>query len=650
MVRLPERGEGGPYVLKVTGTNELVFKDVLVGEVWLCSGQSNMEWTVGGAENPDDERKAANHPLIRQIKIPKVPSGFPKEDVDAAWTVCSPETVSDYTAVGYFFGRHLQGELGVPVGLINSSWGGTRIEPWTPPVGFEGEDNLEDIRRKVQMTDPGDAGYQAELGRYLGEMEKWMRGARDSVAVRSPLMPTPAYPAAIQPLSGPGEPTTLYNGMIHPIVPFGIRGAIWYQGESNHTEGMLYFDKKRALLKGWRELWGQGEFPFFYVQIAPYRYGDEAGGVLPVFWEAQNRCLELSNTGQAVIHDIGNLQDIHPRNKQGVGYRLALIALARTYGRTGVEFSGPTFRSLELEGAKARVRFDHVGSGLVSRDGMDLNWFEIAGMNVDFVQAEAVIEGDSVVLSSPEVKQAVAVRFGWDKLAEPNLANREGLPAVPFRAGEVPERDWLSLKVEEAKDYELVYDLNLSKLGAAIGYDVDRTGDFPGGFDRVAYFLELQKSGGNVDYVYVSMDAFTDDVKKVGIPTLASGAVFQVDVTRLNVLSNVRGIQVGEGLDGGNIEFWPHNYGQNNAMSVPNASSGAYDFGDEMAFPPEGYGCMQVHNHEAKQTLFAINQWRSGAGADIGIGNSPGETRDWTFTGNASQYEMKRLRVLVRRK
>jgi sialate O-acetylesterase len=214
----------------------------------------------------------------------------------------------------------------------------------------------------------------------------------------------------------------------------------------------------------------------------------------------------------------------------------------------------------------------------------------------------------------------------------------------------VPDRDWLALKVKEAKGYELVYDLDLARLGPEIRYNVDRSGSFTGGFDRVAYFLELQKSGGSLDYMYVSMDAFTDDVKKVGIPALASGAVFQVDVKRLNVMSNVRGIEVGEGLDGGNIEFWPNNYGQNNAMSVPNASSGAYDFGDEMAFPPEGYGCMQVHNHAARQTLFAINQWRSGGGADLGIGNRGEEAPDWTFAGNASQYDVKRLRVLVRRK
>lgn len=649
-VKLPAQEAGGPLTVTVKGNNTVTFTDVLIGEVWVCSGQSNMEWTVSNSDDFENEKAAAQYPKIRHIKIPKVPKGFPQDDVEAEWTICTPETVGSYTAAGYFFGRTLHKELDVPVGLVNSSWGGTRIEPWTPPCGFVGIPELADILKQVELTNPANGTYQAKLAAYLDTLENWMGEAKTALKEEKPLEPSPAYPADIQPLTSHQAPTTLYNGMIHPLVPFAMRGAIWYQGESNHREGMLYYYKMRALIGGWRKIWEQGEFPFLYVQIAPYQYGSESPSILPIFWEAQNRSLDIPNTGQVVIHDIGNLTNIHPTNKQDVGARLAAIALAKTYGREGIVYSGPMFKSLAIEGDKLRVTFDHVGSGLVSRDGKPLDWFEIIGEETDFMPAKAEIDGDSVVLSSPEVKKPCAMRFAWHKLAEPNLANKEGFPAAPFRAGEVPERDWLALKVDEAKQYKLIYDLNLANLGSTINYTVDASKEFSGKFDRIAYFLELQKLGEETQYVYTSMDAFTDDVTKIGIPTVASKADFQTDVANLNVVSNVSGIVTGDGLAGGNIEFWPHNYGPNNAMSVPNASASIWDFGDEKHDPVDGYGCMQVHNHDAKQTLFAVNQWKSGAGADIGIGNSTGRTRDWTFTSNAAGYEIKRLRVLVRPK
>ncbi|WP_339733538.1 sialate O-acetylesterase [uncultured Gimesia sp.] len=650
MVKLPAQKAGDPVSLTVKGKNTVTLTDVLLGEVWLCSGQSNMEWTVSRSNDFEKEQAAANYPKIRHIKIPKRPSGFPQDDVTAEWTVCSPDTVGGYTAAGYFFGRKLHKELDVPIGLVNSSWGGTRIEPWTPPCGFEQVPALEAIFKQVELTNPANAAYKTTLSAYLKNLEVWAAKAEAGLKAETPLTPPPAYPTSIQPLTSHGSPTTLYNGMIHPLVPYAMRGAIWYQGESNHGEGMLYYEKMKALIGGWRDVWNQGEFPFLYVQIAPYHYGSESPSILPVFWEAQNKSLEIPNTGQVVIHDIGNLKDIHPKNKQDVGARLALIALAKTYGQKDLVHSGPVFKSLKQEGAKLRVTFDHVGSGLVSRDGKPLNLFEIIGKETDFVPATAVIEGDSVVLSSPKVKQAVAMRFAWHKLAEPNLANKEGLPATPFRAGKVPDRDWMSLKVDESKEFKLIYDLDLKNLGSKINYSVDVSQGFSNPFDRIAYFLELQKVGAETQFLYVSMDAFTDDITKIGVPTFSSKAVFQTQVDNLNVVSNVTGIATGNGLPGGNIEFWSSNYGPTNSKNVPNASATLWDFGDEPGPPADGYGSMQVHNNEAKQTLFAVNQWKSGPGADIGIGNSTGRTRDWTFTSNASQYEVKRLRVLVRTK
>lgn len=645
---LPAREAGGPLTMTISGSNKITYSDVLIGDVWLCSGQSNMEFTVGGCNNAERERAEANFPKIRHIKIPRIPASVVQDDVDAQWTVCSPETVGSYTAVGYFFGRHLQRELGVPIGLVNSSWGGTRIEPWTPPCGFAAVQQLADIWKQVQLTDPASPLYQRRLDQYLQSLQQWIGKAKSARHENKLLEPAPAYPDELKPLTSHQSPTTLYNGMIHPLVPYAIQGAIWYQGESNHSEGMLYFEKMKALIAGWREVWAQPELPFYYVQIAPYQYGEESPTIVPQFWEAQAKALEIPGTGMAVIHDIGNLRDIHPRNKQDVGRRLALIALAKTYGKSDVVYSGPTFQSLSLEGDKLRVTFDHVGSGLVSRDGKPLNWFEIVGPETDFTDAVATIDGDSVLLSASGVRNPVAVRFAWNKLAEPNLANKEGLPAVPFRAGEVPQRDWLALKVAESKQYELVYDLDLSNLDQVIKYDVDNTSKVKQPFDRVAYFLELQRPGESVQYVYAAMDAFTDDPSQLGIPTVASRAVFQQNVENLTVLSNVDGIETGTNMAGGNLEFWPNNYSAVNAKKVPGASDSIWDFGDRIEAPSDGHGCMQIHNHRAGQTVMAINHWRAGAGASMGIGNSTGQTRDWTFVGNAGSYEVKRLRILIR--
>jgi len=650
-VDLPPQQAGGPFTLTVTGKNAVKLEDVLTGEVWVCSGQSNMEWGVNGVANADQERAEANYPQIRHLAVPHVPAGFPASDFDAAWQVCAPDTVGGFTAVGYFFARHLYRELNVPIGLVNSSWGGTAIEPWTPPVGFAQVPALKGISDLVTRTDPHSEAYKQILRDYLVNVEAWLGKAKDALNGEKPLDPAPAYPDPIKPLASNGLPTGLYNGMIAPLIPFAIRGAIWYQGESNHGERMLYTEKMKALIGGWRSVWKQGDFPFYYVQIAPFSYGNEDPYLLPSFWEAQAAALSIPNTGMAVINDIANLNDIHPKNKQAVGKRLALIALAQTYGRRDVVYSGPTLKSLSPEGGKLRVRFDNVGGGLVSRDGKPLTWFEIIGPDTDFVKADAVIDGDSVLLSSPEVAQPCAVRFAWNRDAEPNLANKEGLPAGAFRAGEVPKVDYLATKIAEAKDYQLIYDLDLAKLGAQITYDANSPGHFTGPFDRIAYCLELQKPGEGVKYAYVSMDAFTDDLGKVGIPTLASKALFQCNVTNMNVLSNVVGIVTGTGLGGGNIEFWPNNYGPPNAAGVPNASNDLWDFGDLVdGNTVDGHSSMQVHNHDASQTIFAINNWKAGDRADIGIGNSEGKTRDWTFVGNAGSYAMKRLRVLVRPK
>ena len=649
----PVPANATPQTLTVTGSTQRELQDVLIGEVWLCSGQSNMEMGVGMVQDGAKEIAAANFPNIRLMMVPNLWRPQPEADMAGTWKICTPENIaaggwSGFSAAGYFFGRELHRKLNVPVGLIDADWGGTRIESWTPPEGFAAVPALSSLNLAVQLGDPRSPAHKQKLEQFLGETEKWLTSARTALT-DSALVPTmPAYPQELLPPHDLQNSTALYNGMIHPVQPFGIRGAIWYQGEANNGEGMLYTEKMKALVGGWHQLWGEGDFPFYFVQIAPFNYGNNPEQ-LSELWEGQTAAAkEIPNAGMAVINDIGNLQDIHPKNKQEVGRRLALLALAQTYGQKDVVSSGPTFQSLSIEGGTLRVRFDHADGGLASRDGQSLNWFEIIDADDGgFVKAEARIDGASVVLSSPTVRHPAAMRFAWHQLAEPNLMNGAGLPAGAFRAGNIPKRDWLGMHVPEVKSYQLVYDLDLAKLGTDIHWDVDNRSKIHAPFDRVAYSLELEAADGSTRAVYVSMDAFTDSLDKIGVPTVQSGAHFQQDVAQLNIFSNVKNLVTGTNLAGGNLEFWPNNYGPNNSAKVPNASSAAFDFGDEPSDPADGYGSMQVHNHDAKQTVFAVNHWREGQRADVGIGNAPDGNQDWTFAANAGSYKSKRLRIFV---
>jgi sialate O-acetylesterase len=651
-VVLPAMAAGGPHTLTATGADAdaVAVDDVWIGEVWLCSGQSNMEWPVRASMNAAVEIRNADRPMIRQFTVPHVASATPRDDVPGSWAVCTPASVGTFTACGYFMAVELQRELGVAIGLVSSNWGGTRIEPWTAPVGFEGVPSLRDIADAVAMRSPDHPTYRAAAAAFVADLEAWTAQARRALAAGEALPPKPEMPAALVQPTGHlhQEPVMLYNAMIRGLVGYPMRGAIWYQGESNHGEGRLYADKMRALIEGWRAEWDIGAFPFYFVQLAPFRYGNEDPHVLPELWEAQAEVArEMPNCGMVVINDIATLDNIHPPNKQDVGLRLANLALRRTYGKSGIVDSGPTLASFTTRGNTLRVTFENTAGGLKWRDGKPGSHFEIIGPGSGWQVADAKISGSTVVLSHRRVKAPTAVRFAWHKLAEPNLINGAGLPTGAFRAGAVPRPDALG-GVAEAKRYTLVYDLDLKRLGATIAYDVDDRSLVTSGFDRIAYLVELESADGTQSYVWVSMDAFSDDLGKIGVPTAASGAKFAVDVGDMSVVSNVPAIANGRGLRGGSIEFWPNNYGPANGANVPGAAGDVYDFGDQPGPPREGYGSMQVHDHEAKRTLLAINHWSAGARADLGIGNSDGRARDWTFAANAGTYTSARLRVFVR--
>jgi sialate O-acetylesterase len=435
--------------LKVIGSKAskgIILKNILVGDVWICSGQSNMEWDVRSSMNAEEEMKASDHPLIRHIKIHHTTADLPRDDVQSHWKVSNPKDIAQFTAVGYYFARKLKNELNVPIGLIGANWGGMRIEPFIAPEGFRMIPELKDIAERVDRTLPISAEGKKAHAEYLAQIEAWLP------KIRKALKNGKHYPELpIQPQVGNSsqDPSRIFNAMIHPLIPFTIRGVIWYQGESNGGESMSYYHKKHALVKGWRQLWNQGDFPFYWVQLSAFTpYSDHPAGANN--WtrlrEAQVKALDLPNSGMVVTTDIGNHQDIHPRNKQDVGKRLALCALAKEYGKD-VVYSGPHYKGHKVEGNTIRLLFDHIGGGLMvgkkkfrSTDPVEeipngtLGHFAISGEDQQWHWATAKIDGDDVVVSSDKVSKPIAVRYAFQSNPEgANLYNRAGLPATPFR-------------------------------------------------------------------------------------------------------------------------------------------------------------------------------------------------------------------------
>ncbi|WP_207423583.1 sialate O-acetylesterase [Desertivirga brevis] len=570
-VELSPEAAGGPFKLHVKGKNAISLNDVLVGEVWLCSGQSNMEWSVRGSKDAEKEIREGKYPLIRHFKVPNTTAKDPQNDIrGGSWVAASPNTVGDFTAVGYFFARELYKELQVPIGLINSSWGGTDIETWISRSALQNSDifkammrtmpasaDLEYVikERKNQLNKrivelqgsfpkdsaaaaifrladfddskwpkvkvpgfweqsvenldgiawlrtsfnikPENAGKPAELhlamiddsdetyvnGTKVGSVKNGyntnrvynvpagvLKAGKNVISVRVEdtgggggiygsandvkiQMDNETIPlegqwkfqlesllsvANSNSMSDPNSfPTLLYNGMIHPLIPYAIKGALWYQGENNAGRAVQYRDAFPLMINDWRSKWNQGNFPFYFVQLSSWiaSSGDSNhGSSWAELREAQTQTLKLPNTGMAVTIDIGETNDIHPKNKQDVGKRLAAVALNQSYKKGGT-FKGPAFEKLEISGNKAVLNFTETGSGLMAKDKYGyLRGFEIAGADQKFYYAKGYVEGNKVILSSDQVSAPVAVRYAWaDDAGDANLFNKEGFPAVPFR-------------------------------------------------------------------------------------------------------------------------------------------------------------------------------------------------------------------------
>lgn len=439
-IYLPPGTAGGPFSLLVQGTNTIRIADVLVGDVWVASGQSNMEFPVGinpwyksGVLNVDREIASANEPNLRLFRLDETYSALPQTDVSAdAWAPATPASVADFSAVAFFFGRELVQKERVPIGLIEAAVGASPIEAWISLGALSKDSTLMPIFSVWSE----EAEAQAKLDREQ-ELEGRLR------------LPPSEQRESVNP--GPEKrsrfiaeaysklyfaPSYLYNAMIAPLTPFPIRGVIWYQGEANAFTPMtapLYSHMLPMMIADWRSKWDEGDFPFLYVQLANLELGADSQGWSMVR-EAQRRSLSVINTGMAVTIDVGDPSNIHPRDKQDVGHRLALWARATVYGEK-IEDSGPLFRQANREGDHIVVRFDHAQDGLIAR-GPEIKAFEIAGEDGKFVSAVASIKGNCVWVSASSVKDPVYVRYGWSGNPECNLYNKEGLPASPFSSQE----------------------------------------------------------------------------------------------------------------------------------------------------------------------------------------------------------------------
>ena len=425
---------GGALELKVQGkANSVQFTDVLVGEVWLCSGQSNMAMSVGGVINRDAEIASADYPQIRLYTVDRKPAAEPKDNCGGLWRLCSPKTVGGFSAAGYFFGRELHKKLDVPVGLIDSSWGGTPIQTWMSVKAQEAvaelKPSVEGLQRQIEDFDAGKAKEQ-----YEKQLTGWEKAAAKAKAAGKPFQDRKPQPPQ-DPRTRAGSPGTLYNGMIAPLAPYALRGAIWYQGEAN-AGSKIYGLQLKTMVANWRADW-KSDLAFIAVQLpnfmAPQQKPSEGVGSWPLIREQFFKMLSaVPNTGMAVTIDVGEANNIHPRNKQEVGRRLAQWALAKTYGKPVVA-CGPLYKSMRVDGEKIVIEFDYADAGLAVRDGGKLKGFAIAGADKKFVWADAEVVGNTVAVSSAEVKSPVAVRYAWANNPDCNLVNKADLPASPFR-------------------------------------------------------------------------------------------------------------------------------------------------------------------------------------------------------------------------
>lgn len=433
--KLPALPAGGPHTLKISGSSDIEIQDVLIGEVWFCSGQSNMEWPTNNSYGAEVEIVAANHPQIRLLSVPRNGSDVSRDNFEGKWEICSPDTVPHFSAIGYQFGKTLHDALDVPIGLIDNAWGGSTAESWIPRTTLESENKYDALLN--HWDEKVENFNEEEFNAYVKKFEEW-------VAAGFP-EPGMEWNKTVHPITGQHRPSNIFNGMVNPFLGYGMKGVIWYQGESNGARAEQYLHLFPLLVKTWREKWGQGDFPFYWVQLADF--GEEAKEPGEDSWaelrDSQTSAMDvLPNSGQAIIIDIGEGRDIHPRNKKTVASRLVRWALANDYG-FDIAYQSPRYSSFEIDDNKIRITLDHVSKdGLWAFDTTEIKGFSIAAADKQFVWANAkIIDNNSLEIWSDEINEPVSVRYGWAQNPEVNLFDRNGLPVTPFRTD---DRKWLS--------------------------------------------------------------------------------------------------------------------------------------------------------------------------------------------------------------
>lgn len=424
-VKLSPMKAGGPFEMKVKGKNKIVIEDILVGEVWICTGQSNMQWSVINSNHSDIEIASANYPNIRLFSVPLVGSTEKQTELggDTSWLACTPESIPEFSAAGYFFGRKLHQSLDVPVGLINASWGASSLETWIA------RDAMEATNEHTELLGDWDLAAAEFTDEKLAEVtrlyEEWEAAGKPGKKMR------PARDIRI----AQNRPANAFNGVINPVLGYGIKGAIWCQGESNLGRGYQYRSLFPLLINSWRSSWGQGDFPFYWVQLASMKNPDiePTTSSWAELRESQTETLSLVNTGEVVTMDLGEGRDIHYRNKQPVGARLARLALSKNYGFE-IANESPRYESMEIKGDKIIITFNHIDEGLYAANFPEINGFSISGEDQKFVWADAkIINKNTIEISSDKISKPIAVRYAWSNYPNANLFDRNGLPVTGFR-------------------------------------------------------------------------------------------------------------------------------------------------------------------------------------------------------------------------
>ncbi len=435
-VKLKPLPAGGPHTLIIKGKNTLSYADVLVGEVWICSGQSNMAWALKQSYDGDLLAITANNPKIRLISVPRVGTQKPQKDFKGQWERSSPEVAAEFSAVGYRFGLQLQQALGVPIGLIDNAWGGSAADAWIRRDVLAADTRYDALLEKWKETE---SNIEQKVANFESGLKKWNKDGQ-------PKGKKPSDPRNA--LTGNQRPANIYNGVLNPTIGYGIKGVIWYQGESNASRAYQYRHLFPLMIQNWRDDWGQGNFPFYYVQLANYReeVSEPQEADWPELREAQTMTMsKLPHTGQAVIIDVGEGRDIHPRDKHTVANRLVRWALAKDYG-IEVPYQSPTFKSMSIKGKKAILEFDNVGKGLRSFDTREPVGFAIAGHDKTFIWAKArLVDEYTVEVWSDDIANPAAVRYAWANNPDCNLFSSDGLPATPFRTD-----DWPGVTIDKA--------------------------------------------------------------------------------------------------------------------------------------------------------------------------------------------------------